>query len=307
MNISKKVLYCLLLAFYTWSVVLRYPNISGPHDADGFALNSTTFIITTLGYNPWILSPLSHIGMYPFSSPFGTHMWFSALNQLTGIEFETITLFQSIFFAFLGINLMFMLGKEFSGKNIIALASLVVFSTTYYFYNYTFWSISPRGPFMAFMPLLLFLLTRYHNSRGDYRIVGLIFASYFLLITTHRMVVFIIPCIILPLIFLYLANRFYRSFYGKAYQAKATFRYTLLVLLIVLPALTIYATETLQNLGIPVQILWIRTQFEDFALSGLLNVAYTYTTNSILFFFSIIGIVVLIFKKHHPQREIWLI
>ena len=307
MNISKRVLYCLLLTFYTWSLVLRYPNISGPHDADGFALSSNTFTITILGYNPWILSPLSYIGMYPFSSPFGTHTLFSALNQITGVEFETIILVLCILFGFLGLTLMFMLGKEFSGNNIIALSSLVVFSTTFYFYNYTFWSISPRGPFMVFVPLMLLLITKYHNSRGDYKFLGLSFASYFLLTTTHRMVVFVIPCIILPYILLALVSDFHKMFYGRKYYTKKIFRYSISTLLIIVLMLSIYASEALQNLGLPVKVLWIRTEFRDFLLSGLINVGYTYTTNSILFFFSIIGLIILIFKKHHPPKEIWLI
>ena len=64
-------MFFLLMLIYTWNIVLRYPDINGPHDADAYSVMTQIDTIDDEGYNPWILSPLSYFGMYPYSDTFG--------------------------------------------------------------------------------------------------------------------------------------------------------------------------------------------------------------------------------------------
>ena len=83
----------LLLCLFLWNLILRYPNIEGPHDGDGQNVMSTASIINNLGVNNLLLSPLSYFGMYPFSKPYATHTFLVAFIQLSFFKMDVAVYF----------------------------------------------------------------------------------------------------------------------------------------------------------------------------------------------------------------------
>ena len=51
MSRVSKPLFFFIIAIYTWNIVLRYPNINGPHDADAYAVMWASSTIDLLGVN----------------------------------------------------------------------------------------------------------------------------------------------------------------------------------------------------------------------------------------------------------------
>ena len=145
----------LLICLFLWNLILRYPNISGPHDGDGQNVMSTASIINNLGVNNLLLTPLSYFGMYPFSKPYATHTFLAAFVQLSNLSMGVSVYLICILYMIVALSSIFLVTQKITGQYSTSLLSILFLTTSSYFTNYTFWTISPRGPFMAFLPLFL--------------------------------------------------------------------------------------------------------------------------------------------------------
>ena len=133
------------------------------------------------------------------------------------------------------------------------------------------------------------------------------FVVYIMLMTTHRMVAFIIPTIFLPyLIFkliIFLIKRYDLADRIPKIAINSTF-----TLAIILPFLSsVYFPELFSLIGLDLQKLWIKEKFGILILSDLLNIAFTYVTLNILIVFSAVGLAIVLTKKRrHPNETLLL-
>jgi len=294
MSRVSKPLFFFIIAIYTWNIVLRYPNINGPHDGDGYAVMWASSTIDLLGVNNLLLSPLSYAGMYPYSSPFGTHHYLVAFNQLTDLGFPSSVYFLGLIFTFLGLNGIFLLTNRVTGSVYTSVISLLFLTSAVYFTNYTYWSISTRAPFMAIMPIFCDSLLRLQPKHSYYRLKDfLIFISLFLLLQfTHRMYTFVAATIIFPFLIFSFFN-YYKDYtnFSNLYTNKRI-RYSLISVIFFFVFVTIFFPMQISNaLGIPLTPLWIVQEFDTAYFSPLLNLIFTYLTGNMLSGFVIIGLI----------------
>jgi len=306
MNISRKITAILLFTMGLISIAMRYPNINGEHGNDGMGVHWLANVIVINGYNPLILDPLSYFGMYPFSSPFAVQTLLATIHLVTGVEISTIVLFIGHAFGLYGIAMAFMLGKAFNKKNQFAIAAVLLYITSFYFIDYTFWQISTRGPFMALFITLVFLLFRFEVT-GKKRYVFMLILQYIILMATHRMVAFVIPTIFVPYViyklYCYLktkieiSNTLPRKYHNPIFAA-----------VIAIPfIMSVYFPELFSLMGLTLEPLWIKERFNIFVISKILNIAFTYVSLNILLLFSVIGVVYLVSKEKRQSKETLLL
>jgi len=306
MSISKRVTVAILTTIGMINLCIRYPNINGEQGADGMGVHWMINVFNQKGNNPWILDFLSYFGMYPFSSPFGTQTVVSALQQTTGFYSDEIILIFGQILSILGMMLVFIMMKEFNNNYLFAIGGVLVFSNSFYFIDYTFWQISTRGPFIAIMPCLFFLVFKYENSK-DYRFLPLLVIVYFLLLSTHRMVAFIVPTIFLPYFVIKIWGKLSVA-YNRKIQIPVKQKHFYQLICIVSTFLSgVYATETYNNLGIPIEKLWIKERFHIIVFGELLNIASTYIGLNILLILSLIGFIYVILKQTNRIMHQYLI
>jgi len=306
MRFSKKVSANILIVLGFISMILRYPNINAEHSADGMGVHWVASMIHKNGYNPLIIDPLSYFGMYPFSSPFGIQTLLTAIHQTTGIEITIIVLLIGHVFGLYGVAMVFMLGKSFQTNNQFAITTVLLYSTSYYFLDYTFWQISSRGPFMAMFITILFLLFRWENTRVV-KYLLLMVVMYVVLMAIHRMVAFIILVVIVP----YISMKIY-YFVNEKYDIYSQFSWRknnlLMMALVAIPFfISVYYPELLSFSGLELEKLWIQERYHFPLLSDILNIAFTYTSTNILIIFSFVGLMLLLTKRGRQYKETFLL
>jgi len=200
---NKTVLFCLL-ALISLSIVLRYPSMPHQIGSDGFFNNAMVKFIIEDGRASWILSPFSYMGLGPFAYPAAIHFLIASMSQVANLPIEESLVFFNIILGICGVLFCFMMVKEMSGNNEIALLSSFFYSISPEFVWLTRWNGSSRSMVMVFFLLLIFFLFRTQYARrteshsGYFESKFTVLAILILIVipTMHRMWIFAIFIII---------------------------------------------------------------------------------------------------------------
>ncbi len=307
MEISKRVSILLLISILLWSFVLRYPDINGPHDSDSFYIQWLTLRIESFGYNPWILNPLSYLGMYPLSYPFGSQTYIATLKMIIGCEMESTIYIVAQFHCILGLSSIFVFSKYISKSNITAVISTLVFSLSYYFISYTFWTISTRGSLISIIPLVFYFFFGSLKSKSSKRYYLMLIFLYLLALTLHRSSAYLIVVIIIPFILIKVWKFVLNISIINKINFPRIMKYITLPIIIFPLVVSLHFPNVYENNGIPINHTWINEKFTISIIAPILNLGYKIITNNILIFFSLIGFLFICFKQNKNQVDLSLL
>jgi len=193
MNFKRETIIFLSLLVLL-NLILRIPWT--PHEIgwDTFAIYALTNSISTFGQANWWVSPLSIIGMSPYSENSAVPFFLSGLSQTTGLNVDLATLTYSLTLGILTIIFAYLMAGVIWDNDIFKFLVAFVFSTSEGIVTFTTWNGSTRTLFVVMLPLLIYLLlkTRHFKMRGS--ILTLIF--FILLVTIHKIVFFTVPALI---------------------------------------------------------------------------------------------------------------
>jgi len=200
---------------------------------------------------------------------------------------------------------IFLVTQKITGQYSTSLLSILFLTTSSYFTNYTFWTISPRGPFMAFLPLFLLSIIRLSDRVRRVNLMEIIITIFLLLLlmTTHRMYTFVAVTIIFPFLIFLTLTRYIESKQLASVYSRKIYQYLVLCISMLLIIIAIFAPNLYSLLGVPVSHFWIREKFDIQYVGPLLNVLFTYFSTNPLLFFTAIGVFNLIYypfiRYHH--------
>ena len=200
---NKTVFFCLLALIFL-SIALRYPTTPHQLGADGFFNNAMAKFLIEEGHAKWILTPFSYMGLGPFAYPTAIHFLISSISQVANVQIEESVLYLNFVLGICGVLFSFMMVKELSKSNEIALLSSFFFSISPEFLRLTTWNGSSRSMVMVFFLLLVFFLFRTQYAKrseshsGYFELAFTLLTLILLLIVTtmHRMWIFAIFIII---------------------------------------------------------------------------------------------------------------
>ncbi len=197
MKFSKRVTYMLLGFFliltacfqYRGFLLLVYPNIGG---GDTFVLQQLSESISDTSYAQWLIHPLSYMGLYPLSYPSGYPFHLSFLTVSTTLASSDVILLSDQLLAYLGVLLVFVITRRFKPReDLYWLCSLIAYTTMPHAIGNTLWTASARMPFTIFLLMLFFFIFQYYDT-GKTKNILMILLIVFMLITLHRLMVFLI-------------------------------------------------------------------------------------------------------------------
>jgi hypothetical protein len=192
MKFTEKTKYQLLVLLVILNIILRLPVTPHGLQQDSFSMQARANFISSNGFADWILNPLSFFGLYPFSYPSGIAFFISEISQCTGIGMEWTVWLAAAFFGVLGVFTSYLMAKEINNDFLFAFAVAVVYSTSRLFICWTNWNCAGRGPFVALLPLFIWVILRYHNQKGNKLIYSLLALSMLITLgAIHHMIIFI--------------------------------------------------------------------------------------------------------------------
>lgn len=163
-QISKRFKVILLGLLVVLNVLLRVPSIPHEKGRDSFFIHSLANSINTFGVANWWEHWLSVFGYYPYSYASGLPFTLSGISQLTGIDIEKSILLYSFIFGLFSIFVAFSLAGLIFNDFLFKYVMAFFYSISPGVMLFTTWEASARGPFMIFLPLLIFLLLSGHGT-----------------------------------------------------------------------------------------------------------------------------------------------
>lgn len=277
MNLSRRVSYLSLTTLVFWNFILRYPLINGSHHNDGFVIMTYAIDIIFHGNIHLILHPLSYVGAYPFSEPFGVPVLAASSVLVIGTSMEDFALIYGYYISIMGVLSIYLLSNRIHPSYSMALLVGLAYSSSQYFVDGTYWNMSNRSMMFGLIPLsFLYLLSffqRERNLKSTIIFILLIFCVY----TSHRISVYYLFTAFILFVFIFISEK-YRIRKQHLYLGFFT-------------SLTIML-YFLYNTGPDplVPVLHIREKFSVPYIAPILNLIYSYATKSPLSIFSFFGL-----------------
>lgn len=206
-----KKAYTILLLLILLNITVRIPVTPHEIGCDSFFIHWMAQSILEEGTALWLVHQASVFGLYPYSYPSFVPFLLATLSNIMGLEIETIILMTSLSFGATGVLFAYLLGKEFSGNELVAYSTAFCFSLSPIFIEFTSWTTSTRALFVLLLPLILFLVLRYERTRDNrYLVLTLLF----LLVeaSVHRMflliLLFLVPAYIFTKLYFHFKFKF---------------------------------------------------------------------------------------------------
>ena len=190
------------------NLILRYPFTPHQLGADTYMIYIYSNVLVTNGYCPWLLHVLSYIGLYPFSYPLSGPVMISSISMLSGLDIEIIIYIVSTIFGILSFFTSFFAAELIINDRRFSLLTAFLYSTSPLLIKFTHWSMSTRGPYLVYLPLIIwamFSVKRLKENFGSVLrplIILLLLNIY--LIATHRIfssLLILYACTLLVLLF----------------------------------------------------------------------------------------------------------
>ncbi len=155
-----------VIAIVLLSIVMRIPRVPGIIGDDAFIVLWMGRILSEGYFEIWTLSPFALFGLYPSAAyPIGIPLIVAIMVNL-GLSFEIIVFIVSTTSGVFGTAGAYYLGRELFGSNQKPLFFTVFYSFSSVFVNFTYFTITPRGPFLAVLPWFLFYGIKYIRGRN---------------------------------------------------------------------------------------------------------------------------------------------
>lgn len=156
-----------LIALILLSVVMRIPRVPGVIGDDAFIVLWMGRVLSEGYFENWTLSPFALFGLYPFSSyPIGIPFIIAVMLNL-GFSFEITVFLVSTSAGAVGTAGAYFLGRELFGTDQRPLFFSVFYSFSSVFVNFTYFTITPRGSFLAILPWFLCYSVKFMRGRNE--------------------------------------------------------------------------------------------------------------------------------------------
>jgi len=176
----------LLLFLVSLNFLIRFPRT--PHELgfDGFVYHGMTVSLIQNGNALWVLHPLSYFGMYPLSQPSGSLFVLADFSVISGVSVEGAILLFDLGLVAIGILCSFLLSLEIRRDDGLALTVAAFFSLSPRLFSGLLWEIPTRTLFSVLVPLLIWLLLRFHRKR-DLRSFVFVVVVLLIMMSAHRL------------------------------------------------------------------------------------------------------------------------
>ena len=159
---AKKELVVLVLL----SIIIRIPRVPGVIGDDAFVVLWMGRILSEGYFVNYTLSPFSILGLYPFVSyPIGIPIIVAFMLRL-GLSFAMIVYIVSTTAGVVGTIGAYYLGRELFGTDQRPIFFAVFYSFSSVFINFTYFTITPRGSFLAVLPWFLYYSLKFLRRRN---------------------------------------------------------------------------------------------------------------------------------------------
>jgi len=187
----KIILFSLLIAL---NLVLRTPFFSHEYGSDSFVIHILGNSISEFGCAQWWINKLAIVGLYPYSECSAVPFVLSGISQTTGIDMEHVILLFCIFLGLLNVFAAYIMAGEIIDDDLFKFLVAFGLSTSPAILNYLTWTITMRAPFIALLPLFVYILLKCRTYKLRYGFLTLILST--LLFLTHHLAYFLIPVFI---------------------------------------------------------------------------------------------------------------
>ncbi|MFX0093649.1 MAG: hypothetical protein ACFFBD_17995 [Candidatus Hodarchaeota archaeon] len=152
-NIIKK--YYEFLLPIVLGIIYLIPRIPHTRGEDMYNLAFMSVLLLQ-GHTEWLLTPFSVFGLFPISGyPFGTVLLF-ALFYILGLgNLDLATFLYTLFILVLSILSTTVLLRQFFDDQRSIFIGNIIFLTVPTFFDFTYFTATARGPFLALAPLVL--------------------------------------------------------------------------------------------------------------------------------------------------------
>lgn len=308
----KEVSVFLLLVV---TVLLRYPFFPHEMRGDTFLVHAMANTIVNEGLIPWMVHPLAASGFYPQTYQTGSAVLLATVVQLCNIDTEHAILFACFAFSILGTLAAYFMANRLTNNFSISLLTAFLFSISPTFVQFTLWTYSTRGLFLAMLPLVLgtviWFLVKFnaYERKADLLKILLVLSILLVIITTvHKLFVFLLLIITIGFLMVVFESYIYKkvSIYRKLKNNNHLYMGFILCIAILLFHLS-FSNFSFFN-GI-----WIDYQNSSL-FSGesypilILNLILNYSRKlSLIFFFGLIGFCFFIYYYKKSPLFIFII
>lgn len=182
-----------------WAVGLQFET-----GVDALQYHRMTNAIARNGLAPWVVNPLSYIGVYPGSDSSGVPFLAASFSLLAGVSIGlTVLIYDAVLLLTIGLGTL-VLVRQLTRRMDIALMAVLMASLSYGFFTTLTWSLDERSFNVALTPLFLFLTTpggTLSTGRNPTRRCLLLAVVSTVMLASHLSFLLLLPFVVLvPLI-----------------------------------------------------------------------------------------------------------
>lgn len=291
-------------------VLLRYPFIPHELEGDTFMVHAMVNTIVKEGSIPWMVNPLSALGLYPGTYQTGSSVFLAIFIQLCDIDTEHAILYACFAFSILGTLAAYFMANRLTNNFSISILTAFLFTISPFFVQFTFWTYTTRGLFLAMVPLifgtLFWLLIKFNEKKQNLDLLKILMVFLFLLAviaTIHKLFIFLLYIIIIGLMIVVCESYLYKKI--SYYRRLKDNTYLFLAFILCLAILLFHFSFT----NIPFfHAIWIEYQTSTIFTGEsypilIINFLINYSRKlSLVFYLGFIGFFVFIlYYKKHPS------
>ncbi len=273
----------VLLALVAIQVAIAawwFANLRDEGGVDGILYHHMSEAIVRFGYAPWIVNPLSYIGIYPGSDSSGVPFLVASVASLSGVPLNaSILVYNLVLTVLLGLGL-FVLVHTTLHKVDAALLASVFGPLAYGFFSSMLWTLDERSFNVALTPVFLLLVVSW--ARGE-RLgaspasVAVLATISFVMYASHLSLLLLLPLpVIVPLVRLVVLrqNSFRMKTRGSPSFVLATIGLPVLIILVM------SWTGLLSSLGLQISLEHSALMSGGSAIAYLVNTAVFLSTRA---------------------------
>lgn len=202
LRISPRFILSSLIFFTFLSLCTRsiYISIRGN---DSLSMLAGTRSILDNGHIGWMINFMSFFGWTDFSYPSAEQTILASVTLMTGLNIIQTGYAFSLYLAVTAIFNMFIFSKIISGNNTLSILATAFFTTSSLLYTFTYNTVSARGLFLIFYPIVIYFALSTKDKFGNFsfRNFSLTVFSLLCLASIHRMILLFISLVVAPSLF----------------------------------------------------------------------------------------------------------
>ncbi len=194
-----------LLATLELSIIAWwFENLHFEQGVDAILYHHMAATITQFGYAPWVVNPLSYVGIYPGSDSSAAPFLVASISIVTGVPVGAGVLLYDLLLLVLFTFGLFVLVYALTHRTDASLLAMLLGGLSYGFITSVLWALDERSLNVAIAPIFFYLIISIATSRrvgrNKTRVAVLAFVSM-LMYASHLNFLLLLPLVVvLPLV-----------------------------------------------------------------------------------------------------------